>query len=297
MTLKSLRAVAAFAVAAALAPQAMADIDLSTPEGVLKANRKINCSTIDEKPITYSWHGKGWSRRRGEADQNIFDVVGMNVRMCVADEHPERGKGYRLISREILLYTDPKTGQALDIWENPWTGKAVKVIHVENDPVNSANYLIGRDGKPLKWTASEHSGSWWRTATVPLFYHNVLAGDYQRYVGNAYHATEMFNYFGEIADLVDDSKDTAAIKVGWVRQSEWLPWMQMQGREGIIYMHTAGKKVAGYDDLPEVMRTYIETRAPKYAGPPPSDDKRPNETSWTYFKKMVKSETLPRGGH
>jgi len=33
-------------------PAPAADIDLSMPEGVLQANRKVQCSLIDGKPIT-----------------------------------------------------------------------------------------------------------------------------------------------------------------------------------------------------------------------------------------------------
>ena len=40
------------------------------------------------------------------------------------------------------------------------------------------------------------------TNTIPLFYQNVLAGDYQKYVGNFYHATEMFNFFADEKDLL-----------------------------------------------------------------------------------------------
>jgi hypothetical protein len=35
------------------------------------------------------------------------------------------------------------------------------------------------------------------------------------------------------------------------------------------------------------MLEQIATRFPKYAEPPATDDTRPNETSWTYFKKLI----------
>ena len=47
--------------------------------------------------------------------------------------------------------------------------------------------------------------------TVPLFYHNVLQGDYQRYVGGAYHATEMFNFSGPLENLTDSTEDYAVL--------------------------------------------------------------------------------------
>lgn len=274
------------------------ELNLNTPEGALEAFRKIQCSTEDGKPVYYWWHGRAYSRRMGEADRHLFNVDGMNVRQCGTVESKERGTGMRMVSREILLYTDPKTGEPLTEWDNPWSGQTVAVLQVENDPVNMGPmHPFSREGRPtMGWTGTQLDGNWWITSTVPLFYHNVLGGDYQKQVGPVYHATEMFNFMGDVASLVDDGVTSAPVQVGWARMSDWLPWMEMQGREGIIYMHTAGKKIDGYDDLSSVMKNYIETGAQKYRNPPPLDDDRPNETSWTYFKKTVPGEQLPRGG-
>ena len=85
--------------------------------------------------------------------------------------------------------------------------------------------------------------------TVPLFYPNPLASEYQKEIGGTYHATEMFNFLGDVDDLTDMSKDTADVQIGWARMSDWLPWMNMQGRDGIIYMHTAGRKMESWDDF------------------------------------------------
>ena len=86
-------------------------IDLSTPQGAIAASRKIHCSTTDNKPIFFSWEGKAYSHRMGEADKHLFNIAGMNVRQCVTVKDKVRGDGYRLVSREIMLYVDPKTGE------------------------------------------------------------------------------------------------------------------------------------------------------------------------------------------
>ena len=39
----------------------------------------------------------------------------------------------------------------------------------------------------------------------------------------------------------------------------------------------------------EPTKDEIATNYPVYRTPPPGDDARPNETSWTYFKKAVES--------
>ena len=63
------------------------------------------------------------------------------------------------------------------------------------------------------------------------------------------------------------------------------------GRTGDVYFHTAGVKLAGFDDLPAVLKDEIAANYPEYVTPPPGDDPRPNETSWTYFKKKVKPQS------
>ncbi len=278
---------------------AASKLDLNTPEGANMAMRKIQCSTVDEKPVFYWWKGKAFSRRQGEVDRNIFNVEGMNVRHCATVDGGKRGKTYRLITREILLYTDKKTGQPLEVWDNPWTGEEVKVEHVLNDPVNQpARFPLDENGKPFPWTArfgGERRGEhWWMTFPVPLFYHNVLGGDYQKQVGGVYHATEMFNFSGDIESLISADTDTADVHVGWVRISDWLPFMMMSGREGSIYIHTAGRKVDGFDDMGEVIKKFINEKAPLYKTPPPIDDTRPNETSWTGYRKAIKGEEFKR---
>ncbi len=265
-----------------------APLDLTTPEGASLAMRKIQCSTEDNVPVTYFWHGNAYSRVPGEADRKLFRVEGMNIRQCGTVKDPVRGTGWRLVSREILLYIDPQTGEVLRKWTNPWTGKTVDVIQTANDPVNQpASFPIGRSGQPATWSGSAIGNSWWMTATIPLFYDNPLGGAYQQYVGGTYHATEMFNFMGNLDNLVSDQTRTADARVGWVRLASWLPWMEMGDRVGVIYMHTAGLKVERFSDLSATMLREIDANYPEYRSPPPTDDTRPNETSWTYFKKQV----------
>ena len=276
-------------------PSAFA-FELDTPEGQVQAFRRMQCSTVDEEPVTFGWRGYAFSRVEGEADRKLFNVEGMNIRMCVTVNDPEKGEGFRLITREILLYLDPKTNEVLRTWKNPWTGAKNQVLHVANDPVNQPPIFAVNRGQPFSMPYQILGDQWWVTSPVPLFYNNPLGGEYQKYIGGTYHATEMFNFFGDMASLTSDEDGTADVSVGWVRISNWLPWMEMGGRQGLIYMHTAGRKLASYDELPDVMKDEIAKNYPEYQQPPPADDARRNETSWTYFKKMVESGEFTGSG-
>lgn len=261
-------------------------LDLNTPEGAMLAMRKVQCSLIDGEDVTYYWFGRAYSRRMGERDKLLFNVEGMNVRSCTTLNDPEKGAGYHLVTREILLYKDPKTGEVLKTWENPWTGDEVEVMHVANDPVNSKGYVTSRDGNPTKFAGDILGDRYQLSFTVPLFYPNPLASPYQAEIGGVYHATEMFNFLGHVDDLVSPDTNTADVAVGWARMSDWLPWMKMQGRDGVIYMHTAGRKLDSWDELSDVMKHEINTYYPDYVTAPPDGDPRPNVTSWKYYKAV-----------
>ncbi|WP_243418701.1 DUF1838 domain-containing protein [Synechocystis sp. PCC 6803] len=264
-------------------------LELGEPEGQLQALRKVFCSTEDGQPIIYWWEGKTYSRIPGEPDRLLFLVEGMNIRQCgpLADGHDD--EDFRMVSREILLYKDPVTGEVLRQWENPWTGKTVEVFHVANDPVNFSYRLKDNDGSPIARELTVLGNQWWMNVTVPLFYPNPLGGKFQRYVGGTYHATEMFNFFGDVDALTDPQGTSAPASVGWARLSNWLPWMEMGDRVGLLYFNTAGRKLASFDDLSAVMQKEITTNFPEYVEPPPLSDQRPNETSWSSFRQLLES--------
>jgi hypothetical protein len=177
-------------------------------------------------------------------------------------------------------------------WKNPWTGETVSVMHIANDPVNSrgATHAYDEAGKPYTM-AFQRQGRWLLAPSViPLFYHNVLGGDYQDYVGNKYHAMEIFDFAADANELLDTRNKTAWPTVSWVRISDWMPWMKMRGRQGQIVFNAMGSKLKSYDELPAMLKAEIAANYPAYTAPPPLDDKRPNETTWTVFKKRVDAE-------
>lgn len=273
-------------------------LDLKNPADALTAMRKVQCSTRDGEAVVYHWAGKVFSRVEGEPDRHLFNVEGMNVRTCVTVTDPARGTGFRQVSRELMFYLDPATGAVLKTWSNPWTGKSVEVVHVANDPVNmrAPQFPIGRDGKPFDLGARIEGGKVFMPTEVPLFYANPLGGDYQQWAGNQYHAMEIFDFVAEAADLLDAGKPRAKPSIAWVRISPFLPWMEMASRPGILVFNATGGTVEGIAGLPAVIREQIASTYPTYAAPPPADDARPNETSWTYFKKRIEAAKSASAG-
>lgn len=291
------------ALVTAMAMTASASVNARTlnpskPEDALEIMKRTQCGEADGKPAVYYWSGKVYSRVRGEPDRHLYNGEGMNIRQCVKISDPKRGTGYRQVSREVMFYLDPKTNEVLRTWENPWTGETVKVMQIANDPVNSRpNYPYSEDGKPYTLPDIKRQGNWmFMPITVPLFYHNVLAGDYQDYVGNKYHSMEIFDFAFIADEMLDTKYPTSYPSISWVRISDWMPWMKMRGRQGQIVFNAMGAKLKSYDELPKTIKDEIALNHPEYNAPPPADDPRPNATTWTVFKAMIDAERVEKKG-
>ncbi|MEZ5562515.1 MAG: DUF1838 family protein [Gammaproteobacteria bacterium] len=287
-------AIPAILLAAALCDTAgAAPLDPKVPEDAVRIQQKMICSTEEGKVIIHWWEGEMYSRVPGEKDRHLFNIQGMNIRHCKNFADSKRGYGFQSFSREVMIHLDPSTGQIIDRWKNPWTGEELEVVHVANDPVNMRAPIYARDetGKPYTLQLKISGNTAMARSVYPLFYANPLAGDYQDWVGGAYHAVELFTNFYATGDLFDRQRDTVQQNpLAWSRISAFLPWMKMGSRVGEVYTSTIGGRVGSVDELAEPLRSILRERYPQYLAPPPLGDPRPNETSWTVFRKHLDAQ-------
>jgi hypothetical protein len=284
------------------APPALADDDLLGPAATREGdaavlwNTKLTCGTTEQGVTRYGmWEGRMYSRIPGEKDRHIFDVVGINTRQCERHKDPVRGEGYRSVSREIMVYLDPATGEIIDQWKNPWTGETVEVIHVANDPVNMRAPSFARDatGKPARVTLRQYGDLLVASREVPLFYENPLAGAYQDYIGGKYHAMEIFNTFYSAADfLAPKGPRINPSRLAWQRVSGLLPWMRMGDRPGVMIFNATGFSTFDRAQISPKLMQILQTRYPEYLTPPPLGDARPNATTWTITKDWIDAKRL-----
>lgn len=290
MNFTRLALTASLAALASVIPAKAQTLDPSKPEDAVEISKRMQCGISADEPAVYHWSGNIYGRSPGQRDKLLFKGEGMNIRRCVEVDGGERGKGWRMISREIMLMLDPKTGEVVNTWENPYTGETVDVMQIHNDPVNGRpNLPYSADGKPFKLSTLRIEGPYvFLPFEVPLFYNNPLAGDYQEYVGNNYHAMEIFDFAALKDEVFDSRKPTAYPMISWVRISDWAPWMRMSGRPGQMVFNAMGRKLpGGFEELPDVLKNEIRANYPIYEQAPPKDDTRPNETTWTKFKLLT----------
>ena len=113
-------------------------LDPNKPEEAIKLAQKFTCSLVEGVQTQSWWQGSFYSRVEGEKDRELFKVIGVNVRQCKNYNDPERGPGFRSVSREIMLDLDPETREEIQFApaiESPVFGieKALGVLYLQYD--------------------------------------------------------------------------------------------------------------------------------------------------------------------
>jgi hypothetical protein len=250
----------------------------------LTALAKARVST-DGRDTTMWWTGDVYSWGPGETNRHLFGFEGLNVARLVAVEG-----GYELLAREAAFYLDPRSRQILSSWQNPVTEQTVEVVHIWNDPVNQRWLLEGPRG-PFRIPMTQLGDRVCFNMDIPLAYPSPLpVADYpDSSADDTYRALELFQFYAPIDALLDQSTASVPCELSWMRMSPWLPWMRMGARPGGLVFHCRGYKLAAYEQVPERTRAYIAAHHPEYATAP-QQWSEPNETSWTYFRKLTATE-------
>jgi len=107
-------------------------LDLRTGRGNQLAYARLQ-GDLDWGKQKYFWF-KGYvaGNRPMKKIQNLIGAQGFGV---IRLNEREDGVIERMC-REIILYTDLRTGEVLDEWDNPFTNERVRIVHVANDPYN-----------------------------------------------------------------------------------------------------------------------------------------------------------------
>jgi hypothetical protein len=241
----------------------------------------------DGKDFIFTIRGSAYAFIPGERPFKLFGMDGYNIRRRV--ETPEKD-GFFLATREIVFYTDPKTGEIIDEWENPWTKEKCEVFHIANDPVNGririkdGKYIsVSMDGKREfgEMTTHEELGDYlvWHSDVFPFY-------PLPNFTKN-YTAAELFDFYVPKKYLYNN-EIPRNVYVSWTRVGPWLPWMKMGNREGLIVYHARSERLEDWNLLPEKVKARVKKDFPVYmTAPDKVDPNKPNETSWTYYNRIM----------
>jgi hypothetical protein len=262
------------------------NLDLNKPEDNLTAFAKMRCSTKEGEETYFYATGTIYSFIPGERDKAILDFEMYNVAKLLKIEG-----GYQMLTREVGFYKDLETGKILEKWYNPWRKDTIDVVQVWNDPVNQKFILKGKYGD---WGVpfTENAGRVAMYSDIFLTYPSPLSvADFpENSASDTYEAAELFQFFFNKADVNNPNMANVPCDMSWTRMAPYLPWMRMGQRPGNLVYQCRGYKLSGADawlQIPQQMREYILKNKPEFQHAP-DVFVAPNETSWTYFKKLKK---------
>lgn len=226
---------------------------------------RVRTSTDGSETVSW-WTGDVYGWQQDDGPHHLFGFEGVNSARAVEVEG-----GWQLLTREAAIYLDPKTREAIDTWDNPFTGKTVDVMHVFNDPVNQRlpNFKVPttRVGEQVVFNTD-----------ILLAYPSPLkvAEFPDNSASDTYRAMELFQFFASAAELESDLANVPSV-FSWCRTSPWLPWMAMGQLQGGLVYHCRGGKVG---EVPERLRGLVG----EHYLHAPTEFAGQNVTSWTAFK-------------
>lgn len=263
-------------------------LDLTNTDDYLSTFLKTR-GDLSGNEVVYYWSGTVYSFIPGEKDKALFQFEGYNVaRLNKTDA------GYELLTREMSVFEDVKTGEILQSWENPWLKKNISVVQIWNDPVNQ-DFSFPKEYMPMITkilSGTDLGSSFCFSMDILLNYPSPLTRkDYPLYSqSDTYEAAELFNFFVDKNDIANNQLSSLPVTITWTRVSPWMPFMQMADHVGNLIFQCRGKKLDnGYPDLPSRIRTYVEKENPLFINAP-KEWSEPNATSWNVFKKYIDSK-------
>ncbi len=211
--------------------------------------------------------------------KRIVDLVGAQGFGAIRLNRRPDGVIERLC-REIVLYTDLKSGEVLQEWRNALTDETVRVVHVDNDPFN---YLIeeyfplppqfgglNKETPPrvpfvLPWY--QH-GDWLEMEIhIHLAYPSALQPDKwpRESAGPTAQVSEYFAHHIRAGDMQNPKLTTLDYRGTWNRVTPWLPWMLMGQAPGCCLYNCFMGTTANLDEIfPRPLLDYAEKNYAKY---------------------------------
>jgi len=269
-------------------------------------------------PAYGSFHGTMFAVVGDRRLQPLFGYTGTGVMQC---KHLKNGS-VRMRGKETGFFTDLASGDVLDCWDNPFTGKRVEVFDFLNDRMRGTlttemprfHFGAEEDEATLLNDPGSETDRGNDSASVPFVlpwevYGDavLLAWDYaHRYTnpvtadrwpeactGPYINPSEHFTFQTSLGELENPDCHSAAFHAGFSRTSPWWPWMHM-GRsdvKGVLFGRMFSRKThRGIEDVPRKLRAHVEKHHPEYLEAPDDwDDGMPMGT-WEAYARQVPPE-------
>ena len=282
------------AAPSAAMPAPRGKLDYLDPKDNLLAFAKIWSSL--EEPLIGGFHGMMYVRTGTNRMVPVFGYEGTGVLQARWEADGTLSRR----SRETGYFTDLRTGEVLESWHNPFTGKTVPVYHfynpllVRNMDAEMSTFQFGKNTDPPTLMNEgtvfpDDSGKIPFVLPFQQFGNDLLLNwDYtheytnpvtpegwpKSSTGARISPSEHFTFQISKAQLEDEDAASARFVAGFSRISQCWPWMQMGGSGmedaqlfGRMFSH---KGLPGTAEVRPKVLEYIEKHAPEYLTLPDS---------------------------
>lgn len=244
---------------------------------------------LDGAETVYYWTGTAYGLLPGEKRRELFAVAGYNIARAV-----RKDEGFDLLAREVVLYLDHRTGQILETWRNPYTGKDLPVFQVLNDPVNQDLGFSPENLSllPMFLPCTDLGGQVaWHAEIFPYYANPLPRKQFPlNSQSDTFQAAEFSQYSVEKSDLLESRRSSLPAVYTRTEILPWLPFMEMGDRPGNVVLVCRGSKLErGFDALPEFIREYVLSKQAKFASAPDTFSE-PNASIWTAFRAQKELE-------
>jgi len=273
-------------------------IDFSNPAESLKAFIKLT-GDLDPGAETVGWFGGDIFAVLGpdKALQKIVSVEGFGVLRV----SPQPDGKYRLFNRELAYYKDPRSGEFLDVWTNPFTGEKVEVKPIHNMVVNAEVAPVMKmdfDGTVMEVPFSPPWNFFGDKAFSLFEVHTAFPNPLtpaawpRESAGPVTRISEMFQRFTTLSQLEDEGRSYADYVGSWTRIGPWMPWMLQGQAPGHLLFRTNMDRTGTAERLPAALRERAEKLHPEYFRAPGDETwGGPNDSSFSVYMAENKPKT------
>jgi hypothetical protein len=257
-----MRAAGGWLAASALpghASAAPAGFDPNSAADRALAFRKLAWSMDDR--VTYSWlRGRRYGLHQGKLYPFWDMVVGTMFRVL------DHGEGrYDVTSIGASFYTDVQTGRKIEVFDNPLTGKRIKIGFFPPVPQTISYGPAGRIDTPKGVLAGlartvDIGPAWVEGGDVFVIGDTMLHGALN---DHPVHVNDLDSFAGSLRDVLDVAQKNPPARMIFNDLNTWPPWLEMGDIDGTYFSRAIGKKVFALQDMPALWQAEMTRKLPQ----------------------------------
>lgn len=275
-----------------------------TPAEALRVFRKLTCSETDGLEVTIHYSGVTFAVDQQGVTTPLYGMSGISPSRTFM----QPDGSVRFLANEVGLFTDLASGEVLESWRNPLTGRTLDVWHLRNGPLNFAI----DPSRPLStggWRLLRDVAGAAKEFQLPL----VVQGDQLlmpldaqasrrnplkpedwplESTGDRLVYSEHNTWSADANEVLLRDVATPRITAAWHSHKPWRPWMLMGRTPGFIYNHLMARKIDSLDEVPAPVRAYALKHFSAFLSAP---EKWSGEyvDDWSHFMRMRRPVPVP----